>query len=271
MGDYRDPTAQRLAARERKRRQRERDRERTAVVLTFPVPADPVRALAEWSRDVLRVPPGHPMAGRPMEVLPDFAADFLRAGWGAHESALCIARKNAKSAICAVLALGFLVGPLRQAGWRGAVASLSKEKAAELRTQIEAIAKASGLQGLRFKRAPYPGSVLSASGSLEILSSDRTAGHSSSFDLVVVDETGLMPERSRDLLAGLRSSVSAKDGRTLHISVRGDSPALRGVKGGEKPDQRAEQNTATAAVGVRWSEGVGIRPGAVSAGNEGRA
>ena len=24
---------------------------------------------------------------------------------------------------------------------------------------------------------------------------------------------------------------------------------------GEKPDQRAEQNTATAAVGVRWSEG----------------
>ena len=43
------------------------------------------------------------------------------------------------------------------------------------------------------------------------------------------------------------------------------------VKGGEKPDQRAEQNTATAAVGVRWSEGVGMRPGAVSAGNEGRA
>ena len=43
------------------------------------------------------------------------------------------------------------------------------------------------------------------------------------------------------------------------------------VKGGEKPDQRAEQNTATAAVGVRWSEGVGMRPGAVKAGNEGRA
>ena len=27
------------------------------------------------------------------------------------------------------------------------------------------------------------------------------------------------------------------------------------VKGGEKPDQRAEQNTATAAFGVRWSAG----------------
>ena len=34
------------------------------------------------------------------------------------------------------------------------------------------------------------------------------------------------------------------------------------VKGGEKPGQRAEQNTAIAGVGVRWSEGVGIRLGA---------
>ena len=47
--------------------------------------------------------------------------------------------------------------------------------------------------------------------------------------------------------------------------------AVYPVKGGEKPDQRAEQNTATAAFGGRWSEGVGMRPGAVSAGNEGRA
>ena len=143
-------------------------------------------------------------------VLPPFAVDFLRAGWTAHESALCIARKNAKSAICAVLALGFLAGPLRCPGWRGAVASVSKEKAGELRAQIEAIALASGVEGLRFRRAPYPGMVTSSTGSLEILSSDRTAGHSSGFDLVIVDETGLMPERSRDLLAGLRSSVSAK-------------------------------------------------------------
>ena len=56
------------------------------------------------------------------------------------------------------------------------------------------------------------------------MSSDRTAGHSSSFDLVLIDETGLMPERGRELLAGLRSSVSAKGGRIVHISVRGDSP-----------------------------------------------
>ena len=187
-----------------------------------------IGALVAWSRDVLRVPVGHPLAGQPME-LPDFAVSFLRAGWGSQESALCVARKNAKSAICAVLALGFLVGPLRQPGWRGAVASTSKEKAAELRAQIEGIAVASNLEGLRFKRAPYPGSVESETGRLEILSSDRTAGHSSGFDLVIVDETGLMPERSRELLAGLRSSVSAKGGRTMHISVRGDSPLYREI------------------------------------------
>ena len=221
MPPYRDQTAKRLAARERKRR--ERVRSRSAAVLAFTTPDDPVGELAGWSRDVLKVPPGHPRAGEPME-LPPFAVDFLRAGFRAHESALCVARKNAKSAICAVLALGFLAGPLRQPGWRGAVASLSKEKANELRVQLEAIAVASGLEGLRFRRAPYPGRVESSTGTLEILSSDRAAGHASGFDLVVCDETGLMAERSRELLAGLRSSVSAKNGRVVHISVRGDSP-----------------------------------------------
>ena len=64
--------------------------------------------------------------------------------------------ENAKSAICAILALGFLVGPLRAKGWRGAVASLSKEKANELRKQAEEIALASKLKGLIFRRSPQP-------------------------------------------------------------------------------------------------------------------
>ena len=230
---YRDGTAERLAARERQRRRRARlkaERERAAV-LRFPTaaPDDPVGALAEWAASTLKVPPGHPLAGQPM-ALPPFAVDFLQEGWGAHESALTMGRKNAKSAICAVLALGYLVGPLRTAGWRGAIASVSKEKASELRNQVAAIVESSGLEDdVRIRRAPYPGKIESASGTLEVLSSDRTAGHSSSFDLVIVDETGLMPERARELLAGLRSSVSAKGGRVVHISVRGDSPLFAEV------------------------------------------
>ncbi len=208
------------------RRRKAAEREQ-ARVYAFTPPEDPVGALAEWAASTLRVPTGHPLAGEPM-ALPEFALDFLRSGWGAHESALSVARKNGKSAICAVLALGYLAGPLRVPGWRGAIASVSKEKASELRAQVAAIAEASGLE-VRIRRAPYPGKIESASGTLEVLSSDRTAGHSSSFDLVIVDETGLMPERARELLAGLRSSVSAKGGRVIHISVRGDSPLFAEV------------------------------------------
>ena len=40
---------------------------------------------------------------------------------------------------------------------------------------------------------------------------------------MIVDETGLFPLRARDLLAGLRSSVSARNGKVRHISIRGDS------------------------------------------------
>lgn len=186
-------------------------------------PVDPVGSLSRWSKKTLRVPAGHPLAGQPM-TLPAFAADFLRDGWDCHESAFTCARKNAKSAICAILGLGFLVGPLRRHGFRMAIASLSKEKADELRKQVQSIGEASGLDELTYRKSPYPGIVKSRTGSIEVLSSDRSAGHSSSFDLVVVDEVGLFPERARELLAGLRSSVSAKGGRIIHISVRGDSP-----------------------------------------------
>ena len=72
--------------------------------------ADPIGALQTWSRENLVVPPGHPLAGEPME-LPDFAADFLREGWQAHESALTCARKNAKSAIARSWAWAFLSDP----------------------------------------------------------------------------------------------------------------------------------------------------------------
>ena len=128
---------------ERQRAYRARMRASAAHRLDAPTPpvvavadhGDPVGALADWSRESLIVPPGHPRAGKPME-LPDYAVDWLRATWNAHESALTTARKNAKSAIAAVLALGYLVGPLRRPGWRGAIASISKEKAGELRKAV---------------------------------------------------------------------------------------------------------------------------------------
>ena len=192
----------------------------------------PIPSTSSWrgrARAVLKVPVGHPLAGRA-----DGAA--RRSRWTSCASRVGprtrarsgdFSQESAKSAICAVLALGHLVGPLRQPGWRGAVASACRRrKRRSFASQIEGDrARKSGLDGLRFRAGAVsrPGGVRyrSAGGALK---RDRTAGHSSSFDLVIVDEIGLMPERSRDLLAGLRSSVSAKNGRTIHISVRGDSP-----------------------------------------------
>ena len=159
MGDYRDETAKRISARERQRKRRARlkaERDRAALMACAAPVENPVGALEVWARETLRVPPGHPAAGDPM-ALPGFAVGFLRDGWGAHESALSIARKNGKSAICAVLALGHLVGPLRSPGWRGAIASVSKEKAAELRSQVAAIVESSGLTG----EVPHPPRALS--------------------------------------------------------------------------------------------------------------
>ena len=206
-----------------------------------PPPASPreqVAALAEWSRATLRIPPGHPASGEPL-VLPGYAIDFLNDALSRPESLLCMARKNAKSAICAVLALGYLAGPLKRRGWRGAVASVSKEKANELRMQVEDIAVASRLPGLLFRRSPQPGSIESEWGALEVLAAERSAGHASGFDLVLIDELGLFPERYRELVAGLRSSTSARGGRVMCISVRGDSPMLQEIL-----DRRAAPGTA---------------------------
>ena len=166
---YKDKSAARLANRERQRRRRAKLKASTPLAPVVALGAgDPVGELASWAAATLIVPPGHPLAGQPM-VLPDFAEKFLRAGWSAHESALSISRKNAKSAICAILALGYLIGPLRAPGWRGAIASVSKEKASELRGQVAAIVAASGLdRDVKIRRAPYPGRIESSTGTLEV-------------------------------------------------------------------------------------------------------
>ncbi len=215
----------RKAAREGMRRLRARRKaERDASIAVFeqtPFPDEPADALADWSRTTLKVPPGHPRAGEPL-ALPAFGVEFLRDALASREALLSVARKNGKSAIVAVLLLGYLAGPLRLRGFRSGVCSVSKEKAAELWQQCVDIAEASGLDGLTPKRAPR--SIVSATGSVDILSADRSAGHASGFDLAICDELGLLRERDRALVAGLRSSVSARDGRFLALSIQGDSP-----------------------------------------------
>jgi len=140
---YSDPERQRKAMREIRRRSAAKKRAAKRAQITAnngppvpanlpPLPADPAQALADWSRDRLKIPAGHPRAGQPME-LPPFGVEFLRDALASdcREALLSVARKNAKSAIVAVYIRGALVGPLRQRGYRAGVCSVTKEKAAE--------------------------------------------------------------------------------------------------------------------------------------------
>ena len=247
---YKDPRGEAAKAAKRKWARENRSKNRELLALggrenpsgkwvrkrtPSPAPEPPTAlevgaALQAWCRDNLRVPAGHPNAGAPM-VLPSYGLDFLRDALGARESLLCIARKNAKSAIIACFLLARLcsrIPGLHIPGYRAGVTSITKEKANELRMQMEAIAAASGLIGrVQFLKTPAPGRVTSSSGAVDILSADRTAGHASGFDDAIVDELGLLQERHRELVNGMISSISARNGRFIALSVRGLAPFTR--------------------------------------------
>ena len=192
-----------------------------------PTPEDPASAVAAWSAEKLVIPAGHPLAGGPL-ALPNYGVSFLRDVFKpeTNEALFCCGRKNGKSAIVAVLLLAFLVGPLRSRGWRCGVCSISKLKANELKTQCAQIASASGLRGLKFWRSPSPGRIESAFGSVDVLSSEGTAGAAAGFDLSIIDEIGLLKPRDRDLVASMRSSISARDGKFVSLSVFGSAPFI---------------------------------------------
>ena len=188
-------------------------------------PDDPAKELAAWAAATLKIPPGHPLAGEPMSM-PEFGRLFFHDALDPEvsEALLCVGRKNAKSAIVAVYLLARLAGPLRTAGYRAGVCSVSREKAAELWLQARDISEASGIDGLQFRKVPR--SVLGPSGRVDVLSADRSAGHASGFDDAIVDELGLFPERSRELVNGMRSAVSSRDGRFWALSIHGDGPFI---------------------------------------------
>ena len=61
-----------------------------------------------------------------------------------------------------------------------------------------------------------------------MLAATASAGHASGFDDVIVDELGLMGERRRAMLMGVRSSGSARPGsRYLAISIHGAGRSSR--------------------------------------------
>ena len=117
-------------------------------------PANPAGELVEWCERRLKVPAGHALAGQAM-ALPKFAVDFLRDALrpDCHTGWLLVPRKNGKSQALASLVLGYLAdgAPLCRAGFRCAIVSVTKPKAAELKK----LAQGHG-GGVRIARAVIP-------------------------------------------------------------------------------------------------------------------
>ena len=146
-------------------------------------------------------------------------------GPGIREAGLSVARKNGKSGLISAVLLAYLLGPLNSPRWRGIVVSLTGNLAAELRDAIEVTAAVSGLEGLKIKRHPPPGSIDGRDGAvLSILASDRATGHAVGADLAIIDEAGLLGENRRELWNAVLSSTSGRDGRLICISIQGDGP-----------------------------------------------
>ena len=191
----------------------------------LPPPGHEWRAIAKWSREVLKVPSG-PLQGRPL-ALDDWQSAFLKGALhpATREAGLSVARKNGKSGLVAVILLAYLAGPLRKSGFRGIVTSLTGRLAIELWNAMQGIVNASQLDHVIFKRTPQPGIIMARPDKrIDFLAADRATGHALGADIAIIDEAGLMPEQNRSLWNAIISSVSGRDGRLICISIRGDGP-----------------------------------------------
>ena len=220
------PAKARVVSREAQQKRRDAAKEARPAGIDYPdtQPDNEAEALIEWAEKVLIVPHGHSLAGQPFKI-PDYGARFIRDCLASKckDGLICMARKQGKTAITAVIVLYFLVGPGRRRGWRCGIASTSRLTAGELRGQIEAIATASNLKGIRFWKRSSP-AITTDGGSVDVLSADRNSGAASGYDLVIVDELGLLQEKDRGLINSLRASLAAKNGRFLALSIFGSGP-----------------------------------------------
>ena len=228
---WKNPQDRMAAQVERRKKANKERKSRRPPPLPAPVRVDDeAKAFSDFCRDRLVVPAGHRLAGKPMVLLP-FVEDFIRDFHKPNitEGALFCGRKNSKTASIAAYLIFKLIGPTREAGFRAGVVSISKLKAAELKRAMQEICEASNITEITFYRSPAPGRAVSATGEVEIYSLESTGGHSSGLTLAIADEIGLLDVRARDLLNSMRSSVSAKAGRFLSMSIIGTSPFAKEI------------------------------------------
>ena len=164
--------------------------------------------------------------------LHDFQTDWLRAALfseAVRSAYLCISRKNAKTALIAIILLCYLCGPLNAENWRAIVASCDKDKADELLRQIEEIKKASDIPDSKLRIFADKATGLNGA-EVSFLSGSGNSGQAAGADLSVIDEMGLLEERDRPLVQAMTTATAGRDGRLLAISIRGSGPFMEEAK-----------------------------------------
>ena len=222
----RHPAKARAVGREAQQSRRDVARAAKETVIEWPtIPANQGAAFCTWAEENLIVPAGHPKQGEAF-IIPAYLARFFADALDekTNEAALIIARKNAKSSSVAALLVCFMIGCLRRPGFRVGVASINREKSFELKEQIRALKDAAKLDDLQVWRRGAQGVTGPGGSSIDFVSADKNAGAASSWDIAVCDEIGLLSEQSRGLVNSMRSSVSAKAGKFLSLSIWGDGP-----------------------------------------------
>lgn len=176
----------------------------------------------------LRVPEG-PKAGELMQLAP-FQEQFVRGALADDISMAClsIGRGNAKTALCAGIALGALIGAFdTQARREILIAARNRDQAAIAWKMVEGfLPSLPESQQARFKlrRAPaYEIDYRDEDGDLHVLRAIAADGKSvlgSAPNLVLMDERGHWPEDKGDALEqALLSGLGKRGGRALIIST----------------------------------------------------
>ena len=182
-----------------------------------------------------------PLAGKNFK-LGQWQRQFVEAATGGNHtmSILSTGRKSGKTALVALIALAYLIGPLNRQNWAGIAVSLTARHSRLLLRAIKQIAAASDLS-IRTVATEARG----ARGALlETLSADKATGIGSDADLVLVDELGSFQEGARDLWQNSTASVSARAGSVLVISTRGGGPLLEEIIDTPDPDTHLQLYTA---------------------------
>lgn len=209
------------------RQQEWRDRQKAKKLAAQPKPpprgrSKEANAIIKYARE-LTVPPGEPLAGQPFKM-GSWQQTFLRGALaaGVKVAGLSCARRNGKSGLIAVMLAAYLTGPLNRPNWRGLVVSLTANHSRLLLDQVEDILMASELlDGVKFKHSS-PGRIEGLQRArVDFLSSDKSTGHGSSADLVIIDEAGLLEPNGVKLWTNVEYALGSRGGRLICISVRG--------------------------------------------------